>query len=366
MLGLFSLKNPRFRLIFIFALAFIIIASVVLIGYVTLLARGKPSTARDDVINAPALVGRDITKARAIASSRGLRIEVEQRVQNAAYPVNYVVTQKPLPNQPIRKGASITITISDGYAYGSAGSGLRQSTATSGGPPPPPPAQPLRSISGMVVVVDAGHQSHANLEREPIGPGATEMKEKVQGGTTGIESKKPEYQVTLEISKRLKSVLESNGIKVVMVREANDVNISNAERAAVANRYNADLFVRIHADGNSDRQKNGISTLYPASNKWTASIHKESLNAARIIQRTTIEATKRKDNGIVERDDISGFNWSKVPAVLVETGFLTNPEEDRLLNDVKYQDLLTSGISKGIIEYLQDSKAATIRHTITS
>jgi N-acetylmuramoyl-L-alanine amidase len=59
------------------------------------------------------------------------------------------------------------------------------------------------------------------------------------------------------------------------------------------------------------------------------------------------------NRGTVERSDLTGFNWSKVPVVLVEMGFMSNKEEDRLLNDDSYQNKLAEGLYKGIIDVLQ-------------
>ena len=57
------------------------------------------------------------------------------------------------------------------------------------------------------------------------------MKAKVAAGAEGISTKLPEYKLTLSVSKKLKRILEERGYKVVMIRETNDVNLSNAERA---------------------------------------------------------------------------------------------------------------------------------------
>lgn len=358
MLGLISFKNPRFRIAFIVAVSLALVVCIALAGHVFLLASEKATQNKSAFIKAPALVGRDIAKAKKIASSLGLKIEVDQWVTSKVYPMNYVVTQKPLPNQEIRAGGKIVIKVSGGVGFNDRDKTDNQTVAIRENlkPHPSPPIEPIGSFPARVAVIDPGHQGRANLEPEPIGPGAKEKKAKVQGGTTGVSSKRPEYKVTLEISKKLKSALESYGIKVMMIRETNDVNISNAERAKMASKSNADLFIRIHADGDLDANKNGISTLYPALNEWTTSIYEESLKAASIIQESTVKATKHKDNGTVARSDISGFNWSTVPVVLVETGFLTNPQEDALLNDAGYQETLASGIADGVVKYLKATK----------
>ncbi len=73
------------------------------------------------------------------------------------------------------------------------------------------------------------------------------MKAKVASGTEGVSTKLPEYELTLSVSKKLKRILEERGYQVVMIRESNDVNLSNAERAEIANKSGASIFVRFMA-----------------------------------------------------------------------------------------------------------------------
>lgn len=208
---------------------------------------------------------------------------------------------------------------------------------------------------GWVVVIDPGHQRRSDMTPEAIGPGAKETKPRVTGGATGVETGLTEYEVVLQISTNLRRQLEEAGVKVVMTRTTNDVNIANSERAAIANGAGADLFVRIHCDGSPDSELSGISTLYPAAAGWTKSISSPSKSAARNIQKATLLETGAVDRGVVPREDLSGFNYSKVPAVLVECGFMSHPIEDRLLSSPHYQDKLASGIRQGILAYLSSS-----------
>ena len=188
---------------------------------------------------------------------------------------------------------------------------------------------------------------------EPIGPGASQTKPRVSSGTQGVVTGIPEYEVVLQISNNLKRELESRGVKVVMTRTENEVRISNAERAEIANAADADLFIRVHADGSADSNASGISTLYPGKNQWTGPIVAESTRAARSVQDGMVATTGAESKGIVARDDIAGFNWSEVPAVLVECGFMSNPVEDRLLSSAHYQDKLARGIADGALAYLE-------------
>lgn len=358
MFRLFSFKNPKFRLLFAPAVSLLLVACLIVAGYSFLQYKKKPSQESNDLAIVPALIGRDMPHAQAKVSLANLKLEVDKWIVSKVYPVGHVVSQKPLPGVKIKKGEKIIVKVSGGRDY--CGSGYEQDSKVDivddPKPLPDPPIQPRKILSDKIVVIDPGHQSRADLSREPIGPGSTETKEKVQGGTRGIKSKTPEYHITLEISRKIKERLELSGIKTIMTRETNDVNISNVERTQMANNAKADLFIRIHADGNVDQKKNGISTLYPAKNKWTESIFEASLGAAGIIHKSLIETSKHADNGLVARNDITGFNWSKVPVVLVEVGFLTNPEEDLFLNDEEYQQTVASGIANGVVEYLQSAE----------
>lgn len=208
----------------------------------------------------------------------------------------------------------------------------------------------------FTVCLDPGHQAQADLRPEPIGPNASQTKERCRGGTRGAKTKTPEYQLTLIIALKLRDELEKSGIKVVMTRESNQVNVSNAERAQIANQAQADLFLRLHLNGSSNSQTRGASFLAPAKNQWTKPIYQESYQAAQVIKEAYIEATGLKDLGINLRDDITGFNWSKVPVALAEMGFFTSPEEDTLLNNPSFQQKMVTGLKGGIIQYLKAKK----------
>ncbi len=223
---------------------------------------------------------------------------------------------------------------------------------------PVAPANPVppttQIVSSGVVVIDAGHQARADTSLEPIGPGSTEKKPKVAGGATGVVAPRvPESEINLAVALKLRSALEAGGVKVIMVRTSQDVNIANSERAAVANEAGAALFVRLHCDGIDNSTTHGLSTLVPARNQWTGPILAKSSKAGKLVHEAVIAATGATDRGIVGRSDMSGFNWSKVPTVLVEMGFMSNSAEDRLLNTPSYQQKLAEGLARGIEEYLR-------------
>jgi N-acetylmuramoyl-L-alanine amidase len=207
--------------------------------------------------------------------------------------------------------------------------------------------------SGLVVVIDPGHQAQADTEHEPVGPGSTTMKDKVSSGTRSVNTGSPESALVLTVSLKLRDALLANGIQVVMTRTTQDVNISNSQRAQLANQAGADLFVRIHADGVSNSSVAGIHVLYPVSiTGWTDDIAEESKQAATLALQELIAATGAKDRGLNPRDDMTGFNWSDVPVFLTEIGYMTNPAEDALLATSAYQDKIVQGLTQAILTYL--------------
>ena len=218
-----------------------------------------------------------------------------------------------------------------------------------------PTTQPVpvqSKLAGKVICIDPGHASNPDMSTEPIGPGSSEMKVKDPGGTAGVVTGIGERVVTLAIAKDLKPLLEAQGATVVMTREGETFHGGNRERAEIANNAHADLFIRIHADGSNNHAETGASTLYPASIPgWTDGIFAQSKKAAITVQASMVNNLGVKDDGTVERSDLTGFNWSKVPAILVECGFMTNAEEEQKLISADYQEKIAEAMRNGIEIY---------------
>ncbi|MCD7824915.1 MAG: N-acetylmuramoyl-L-alanine amidase [Clostridiaceae bacterium] len=209
-----------------------------------------------------------------------------------------------------------------------------------------------KSSGKKKIAIDAGHQAKADTATEPVGPGSSVRKAKVAGGTTGVATGVPEYKLTLAVAKKLKKELEKRGYEVCMIRNSNQVNISNKERAQKANKSGSDIYIRIHADASGSSSVKGASMLYPsASNPYVKNLSSASKRLSNAILKAYCKKTGIQNRGLFKRDDLTGTNWSKIPVTLIEMGFMTNPAEDRKMQRASMQKKMAQGIADGIDAY---------------
>lgn len=191
-------------------------------------------------------------------------------------------------------------------------------------------AKAITTNSNYRVFIDAGHGGSD--------PGAV-VKRFYKDGKDLYEKK-----LNLDIALKVQRILQAQGIEVVM-RRTNDVFHSLSKISEMANNSGADVFVSIHNDSFSNPSANGIANYYYYNRA-------DSKQVAAPVQSQLVKYTGANNRGIVERD-YSVVRETKIPAILVECGFMTNENEVAKLVNNSYQELLASGISKGITNYLK-------------
>ena len=216
------------------------------------------------------------------------------------------------------------------------------------------------TLADKIIVIDAGHQLHAMSDTEPNGPGSTEMKAKVTGGTQGATTGLAEYELNLRVSLALRDVLVEQGYCVVMVRETNEVEISNAERAQLANEVGADVLIRIHANGDENASVKGAMTVCQTPvNPYNANIYQE----CRLLSDTVLQAfcagTGIEQRNVWETDTMTGTNWASVPTTIVEMGFMTNAEDEAAMAAEGFAEKAAKAIASGIADYFAQKETLT-------
>ena len=214
----------------------------------------------------------------------------------------------------------------------------------------------LSAESAHIVGIDPGHQSEKvdMSATEPDGPGSSEMKAKSSAGTSGVYSGVPEYELNLKISLQLQEELQKRGYQVVMTRTDNDTAISNKERAEYVASQNAEIYVRIHANGEDSHTASGALTMSPSQNNpYIPQLFDESNRLSQCTIDSYCAATGFQNLGVQYYDNMTGINWSSIPVTILEMGFMTSQNDDTKMNDPAFQQTMVQGIANGIDAYFQ-------------
>lgn len=196
-------------------------------------------------------------------------------------------------------------------------------------------------LSKKIIVIDAGHGG-------------------IDPGKVGLYGKDEKF-INLEISIKLKQLLETSGAKVVMTREDNEgLYIENTDklswikredmikRREIINDSNGDLMISIHMNSYTDSTIFGAQTFYLRDDNGSEKIGK-------LIQEELIEVSYRENNREAKANDTYFIlKENNMPSVVVECGFLSNIEEEQMLNDEKYQERISWAIFKGIVRYFYE------------
>lgn len=205
------------------------------------------------------------------------------------------------------------------------------------------------SLTGKTICVDAAHGTFTENKQEAIAPGMSLLKDGFKEGTKGTNI--TEDEITLAVANVLKEKLEAKGATVIMTRTTNETTLSNADRANFANDNNADICIKLHADGTKEGGT-GMTMLIPGDKYIT---DKNLISKSKLLGKTVLNGAVAKTGaakrGVYTNNGMAGFNWSKIPVVLLEMGYLTNPQDEAKLSDANYQALIADGIVEGILEF---------------
>lgn len=157
-----------------------------------------------------------------------------------------------------------------------------------------------------------------------------------------------EKNLNLDIAKRLQTLLFAKGIKVYMTRTT-DVNVNLYKRTEFANKTGAHLFVSIHNNAYKSKLISGSMTLYHPSNRGVSG-DTDNRSIAGIIQKYIISSLLTRDKGIIPRPNLVVLRTTKMPAVLIEVGYMTNEKELSRLKDPSYRQKSAEAIMNGVIK----------------
>lgn len=215
---------------------------------------------------------------------------------------------------------------------------------------PIPTAIPIKEdapdLTGLVIVIDPGHQATPDTELESIASNSSIEKEKATSGATGISSGAKEYEITLRYASVMKQYLEACGATVILTRADNETSISNSERAKIAVDNNADYFIRLHADNAPDPDIRGVKVYVPSSGNYTSSSESEGKRLAE----TVAESIGSTSLGVIKGNMYTGLNYAdSIESYQLVIGYISNSDDDALLAS----DETAYNTAVGVAEFLR-------------
>ncbi|WP_019907435.1 N-acetylmuramoyl-L-alanine amidase [Thermoanaerobacter indiensis] len=172
-----------------------------------------------------------------------------------------------------------------------------------------------------------------------------------------------ESDVVLGIALKLNSLLTKGGFRTTMSRDS-DVFIDLVTRSQEANNAGADVFISIHTNAFGTPTPKGTEIwYYPNGYKGDT---RDNKTFAQIIHDNLMKEINTVDRGLKEGPNLSVLNKTKMPAILIETAFITNPDDAALLQDDAFQWKVAQGIYNGIVEYFKKLKEGSISATVSN
>jgi len=206
-----------------------------------------------------------------------------------------------------------------------------------------------------IVMIDPCNQKSTNSEPEAIGPNSDITKDGVSSGSTGVLYGTKESELNLEYATLLKEELRKRGYQVYMTRETDDVNITNKERAELANASGASVMVRIQMSESSDASLNGIMSIcISEENPYHSELYRSSnALAVRLLQGITANTTYATNHGVLENDQMTALNYCEIPSATISLGYLTNETDEANLVSEWYKEVLIKGLADGLDAYFK-------------
>lgn len=195
-----------------------------------------------------------------------------------------------------------------------------------------PKETPTRKPGQRLIVIDPGHGGKDSGAVSPNG-----VKEK---------------DLVLKVSAKLDDALKEKGYSTIMTRET-DVFIELRDRSKIGNEAFADIFISMHANAHSNKAAHGMEVLYN-KNHDIANKTKNEQRLAKLILDEMVKDTGANNRGIVNRPNLSVLRNTKMPASLVEIGFMSNANEEKLILDDEYQNTIVDAIVNGVEKYFND------------
>lgn len=273
----------------------------------------------------------------------------------------------PAPHPASHAAAADAKSSASPGAQAGAGASASASASAPASGPAAAPAPAKGPLAGKTVVIDPGHNTgnfqHTDEIDRQVDIG-TNRKECDTTGTT-TNSGYMEAEFTMDVSRRLRTILEGRGLKVVLTHEAGTARPWGPcidERARIGNEARADAVVSVHADGVSQGNR-GYHVILPAKVKAggadTAAIVGPSRQLGERIgsnfSRTTGSAPANylgSGTGLVVRDDLGGLNLSTRPKVFIECGNMRDSKDAAQLTSPEWRQKAAQGIADGIVGFL--------------
>ncbi len=218
------------------------------------------------------------------------------------------------------------------------------------------PAKQITEDSGLesVTPIKTGETESGQVLYSTV-TDASRSKARMSAAAVGTSTGTFEYDITLAVAEEMQSELQHRGYTVVLSRTTSNVNLSNAERAQMANEAHADIYIRLEAGKSVDHNTTGmIGFITTSNNPDTSSNYRKHFELVYDLLKEATEGTGAKRLGIFETDDMACLNYADMPAAVINMGFLSNPDDDMNLTSADYQKKMAKSLVDGVDFYFQE------------